>query len=105
MVLGCDVCSFALYSSRKKQMHHVLSRDTVAGRRIAGRATYDHSPPSPLAQRVIDEGGELILKEQPDQMAPGGVAFGDAARPSASILFVPARAGAEAVGVIDRKST
>src|ERR1017187_7075868 len=41
-VLGWDACSFALYSSRKKQMHHVLSRDTVAGRRIAGRATYDH---------------------------------------------------------------
>jgi PAS domain S-box-containing protein len=103
-LLGWDACSFALYSSRKKQMHHVLSRDTVAGRRIAGRATYDHSPPSPLAQRVIDEGGKLILKEQPDQMAPGGVAFGDVARPSASILFVPARAGAEAVGVISLHS-
>ena len=103
-LLGWDACSFALYSSTDKLMHHVLSRDTVDGRRIAGRAAYDHSPPSPLAQRVIDEGGQLILKEQPDQMAPGGVAFGDSARPSASILFVPARAGAEVVGVISLHS-
>jgi two-component system cell cycle sensor histidine kinase/response regulator CckA len=81
-------------------MDHVLSRDTVDGRRIEGSAGYVHSPPSPLARRVIEEGGQLILKEKPDQAAPGGVPFGNEARPSASILFVPARAGAEVVGVL-----
>ena len=99
-LIGWDACSLALYTPGDNLLHHVLRRDTIDGRHIEDQTAYDPSPPYPLAQRVIEQGGQLILKEQPDQMAPGGLAFGNKARPSASILFVPARAGAEVVGVL-----
>jgi len=99
-LIGWDACSFALYSPAEKLMQRVLAYDTVDGRRIESASNYNNSPPSPLARRVIEAGGQLILKEKPDQMAPGGIAFGNKARPSASILFVPARAGTEVVGVL-----
>ncbi len=103
-LLGWDACSVALYSPAQKLLHHVLNWDTIDGRRIEGQAPYDHMPPSPLAKRVIEQGGQLILKEQPEQMTPGGVAFGNAARPSASILFVPVRNGTEVIGVMSIQS-
>ena len=99
-LLGWDACSFGLYSATEKTMHHVLNRDLVDGRRAPGIPGYNHSPPSPLAQRVIESGGQLILKEKADQLVPGGVAFGNKTRPSASILLVPARAGTEVVGLL-----
>src|ERR1017187_6269939 len=37
-------------------------------------------------------------------MLPGGQPFGDSTRPSASILYVPVRKGAEAVGVMSIQS-
>jgi hypothetical protein len=37
-------------------------------------------------------------------MLPGSVTFSNTTRPSASILFVPARAGAEVVGVLSIQS-
>src|SRR5208282_3099525 len=92
-LLGWDACTFGLYSSTDKLSHNVLNWDTVDGRRIESPPAYDHSPPSPLARRAIEKGGQLILKEQPDQMTPGTVPFGDKTRPSASILFVPVRDG------------
>ncbi len=99
-LLGWDACSFALYSAAENAIHRVLSQDTVDGRRIENIPPDDDAPPSPFIRRVIEEGGQLILKENPDEMLPGSVAFGNTTRPSASILFVPARAGVEVVAVL-----
>jgi hypothetical protein len=103
-LLGWDACSFALYSAAENAIHRVLSWDTVDGQRIESIPPHDHAPPSPFTRRVIEEGGQLILKEDPNEMLPGSVTFGNTTRPSASILFVPARAGAEVVGVLSIQS-
>ncbi len=50
------------------------------------------------------EGGQLILKEDPDRMQPGGVPFGNTSRPSASLLFVPIRNGTDVIGVLSIQS-
>jgi PAS domain S-box-containing protein len=99
-MLGWDACSLSLYSSTEELMHHVMTCDTVDGRRVESQGPYDHSPPSPLARRVIEEGGQLILKDKPDQMAPDGVPFGNRSQPSASILFVPIREGSNVIGIL-----
>jgi PAS domain S-box-containing protein len=103
-LLGWDACSFALYSVAENAIHRVLSWDTVDGQRLESIPPQDHAPPSPFTRRVIEEGGQLILKEDPNEMLPGSVTFGNTTRPSASILFVPARAGAEVVGVLSIQS-
>ncbi len=99
-LLGWDACSFALYSATEDKMHHVLAMDTLEGRRVPCTSPDDNMEPSPLARRAIEDGPQLILKEKPDQLMPGGVPFGDMARPSASILFVPVRDASRVIGVL-----
>jgi two-component system cell cycle sensor histidine kinase/response regulator CckA len=99
-LLGWEACTFDLCSPADQKLQHVLNMDTVDGRRVECPSTYANDAPSPLARRVITEGGLLILKESPTQMAPGGAAFGDTNRPSASILLAPIRRGREAIGLI-----
>jgi PAS domain S-box-containing protein len=103
-LLACDACFFSLYSAAEDKMRDVLSLDTLEGRRVVVDPTGQDSRPSPLARRVIAEGGQLILKEHPDQMMPGGVPFGDTARPSAAILAVPIRDGPQVIGVMSIQS-
>jgi PAS domain S-box-containing protein len=103
-LLGWDACSFALYSAEDKLMRNVLGRDTVDGRRVPGCTEHDNFPPSPFAQRVIEEGGQLVLKERLDEPVAGALPFGDKTRPSASILYVPVRDGSAVVGVISLQS-
>ena len=67
-LLGWDSCNFALYSPAEKLLHHVLSRDVIDGRRAETSPVRNHEPPTPLAMRVIEEGGQLILKEDPARM-------------------------------------
>ena len=52
----------------------------------------------------METGGQLILKEKPGERLPGGQPFGDSSRPSASIMFVPTRKGAEVIGVLSIQS-
>jgi two-component system, cell cycle sensor histidine kinase and response regulator CckA len=103
-LLEWDAFSFSLYSAAEDKMHHVLNVDTVGGRRVAGSAADDNAPPTALTRRVIREGGQLILKEQADQMLPESVPFGNITRSSASILFVPIRDGSNVIGVLSIQS-
>jgi PAS domain S-box-containing protein len=101
-LLGWDACSFSLLSPSRELLDDVLQVDTVEGRRV------EYSPgsqlPSEMARRTIEAGGQLILKEKPDEMLPGGQPFGNLARPSASIMYVPVRKGAEVVGLMSIRS-
>jgi PAS domain S-box-containing protein len=101
-LLGWDACSFSLYSPSKGLLDHVLEVDTIDGRRVECSPGYE--PASVMARRAMETGGQLILKEKPGEMLPGGQPFGDSSRPSASIMFVPIRKGAEVIGVLSIQS-
>jgi len=101
-LLGWDASSFSLYSPSKGLLDHVLQVDTIDGRRVECSPGYE--PPSVMARRAMETGGQLILKDKPGEMLPGGQPFGDSSRPSASIMFVPIRKGAEAVGMLSIQS-
>ena len=101
-LLGWDACLFGLFSPSGDLMDHVLEVDTVDGQRVEHSSGY--APVSAIARRVMEAGGQLILKERPDQMLPGGKPFGHVARPSASIMYVPVRKGAEVIGLMSIQS-
>jgi PAS domain S-box-containing protein len=101
-LLGWDACSFSLCSPSSDLLYHVLNVDTIAGRRVESSPGYGRL--SALARRAIEAGGQLILKEKPDQMLPGSQPFGDSTRPSASIMYVPVRKGATVIGVMSIQS-
>jgi len=103
-LLGWDCCTVDLYSLEKNQIHSVLNQDTVNGQHVNFPPAYDAKEPSPLTRRAIENGALLILKEEPYVMSPDGVAFGDASRPSASLMFAPIRDSSKVIGVLSIQS-
>ena len=103
-LLGWDACSFALYSPLDDKVIDVMNLDLVDGQRVFVPPGCDRTSPSPRARQVIAEGGQLILKEDPAQMLDNGVPFGNTARPSASLLYVPIRNGKDVTGILSIQS-
>jgi len=103
-LLGWDACLLDLYSPAENILCQVLYADIIDGRRTECSPTGDLDPPFGLVLRTIQEGGQLILKEDPSRMRPEGQAFGDTSRPSASIMFVPIRNGTNVNGVLSIQS-
>ena len=99
-LLGLDACTFDLYSPETGGLEYVLNQDTVGGQRVDCPSVYNELPPSPRIRRVIESGGQLILKDEPHVMLPDATAFGDTSRPSASILIVPVRDGPKVIGIL-----
>jgi PAS domain S-box-containing protein len=103
-LLGWDACTVDLYAPERDRLVHVLNRDTVNGRREDFPAVYHDEPPSPRLRRTIAGEGQLILKDEAAGMSPEAVPFGDTARPSASLMFVPVCDGSEVIGVLSIQS-
>jgi PAS domain S-box-containing protein len=103
-LLGWDACLFDLYSAAENRITHLLNMDLVDGRRTECKRQYFDSSPRELSKRAIEEGGQLILRDQPEAMRPEGSRFGDMSRPSASLMFVPVRHGTAVVGVLSIQS-
>ncbi|MEW6303674.1 MAG: ATP-binding protein [Verrucomicrobiota bacterium] len=86
-LLGWDACSLALYSGKQSQVLPLIAVDTVEGRRV------DVPPPSytptPMMLRVKEQGAQLILRQHATDGSEGLMPFGNTARRSASLLFVP----------------
>jgi PAS domain S-box-containing protein len=98
-LLGWDACFCKLQLSDAAYLD-VLNIDVVNGQR-AECAPGKARGLSTVAQKAIREGGQLVLK---DPALPLDLAFGDTSRPSASLLFVPIRNGAKAIGVLSIRS-
>ena len=103
-LLGWDACSMDLYSPEKDEIYPLPNVDTVDGRRRNVPPAYASTRPSALARRTLEQGPALILREPPFAFDPEGVAFGDTARPSASLLFVPMRNGPQIIGLLSIQS-
>jgi PAS domain S-box-containing protein len=103
-LLGWDAALFGLYSAEENILDYVLAMDVIGGRRTECPIQDQHIAPTHLAQRAIEAGGQLVLRDDPETLRADGFPFGDAARPSASILFVPMRMGDKVTGVLSIQS-
>ena len=100
----CDAFSLDAYHARTNQIRAVLTIDTLGGRRQEVSPAYDQNPPSAIAEKVLKEGPKLILREPAETVMEGLNRFGDASRPSASLMFVPVRSGDQVLGVLSVQS-
>ncbi len=103
-LLGWDACWCDLYSSGADLVRLVLSMDIVNGQRAECVLTGTESKPGAYTRKALQEGGQLILREQPELAHPDLRPFGDARRPSASLMFVPMRNGNEITGMLSIQS-
>jgi signal transduction histidine kinase/CheY-like chemotaxis protein len=103
-LLGWDACLMDLYSPDTGTLTQVLHADVMDGQRKECPADYVARSPSALARKTLQEGGQLVLKNDPTRMRPEGQPFGDTSRPSASILFVPIRYRTTVIGILSIQS-
>jgi signal transduction histidine kinase len=92
-----------LYSEETGILTPLFDVDTYNGQRIPGPPRPAHKP-SELQQRILQSGAQLILRQPSSAFLPGTATFGDHARPSASLLFVPVRSQARPVGILTAQS-
>ena len=57
-----------------------------------------------MARRIIEQGAELMLREEPLAMPADVVPMGDKSRPSASLMLVPIRNRTKVIGILSIQS-
>lgn len=103
-LLGWDACFLNLREGETQHTTLVLGVDTIDGRRVELDPATLPRELSPVEQKVLDHGPQLVLRNTPDQRAEEFVPFGDVARRSASLLFVPLRHQGRGIGIVSIQS-
>ncbi len=103
-LFGWDACTLNLYSQDEDKIYPILSIDTVRGRKIEIPPTEIQQSPTTRARRILTQGAELILRAEPLAFSPDALGFGDKARPSASLMFVPIRNRTRVIGILSIQS-
>ena len=103
-LIGWDAYSFVLYDAERDLVDPVLNFDIVEGRRTEVSPYHTQYQPGPVTRKTIDGGAQLLLPESRSQDYKGLIPFGDADRPSASLMFVPIYRGDTTIGIISNQS-
>jgi GAF domain-containing protein len=103
-LLGWNSCSVYLYDADTEMSVNLLHMDIIDGQRSVVQPYNVYGAPGILAQKTIQEGPQLIVRDvaefDPTQAAP----FGDETRASASLMFVPLRVGERITGILSIQS-
>lgn len=103
-LFGWDACMLNLYSPEEDKIFPILSIDTVRGsKQLIPHTDIDKSPTT-RTRRILTQGAEMILREEPLVFSADGTAVGDTARPSASLMFVPIRNRTRVIGILSIQS-
>ena len=102
-LFGWDAFCINLYRADNDLMHSGFAIDTIDGQPVAEERDQPERP-GELYRRIIERGGELILRELPGSEVPHLVPFGDVSRPSAALMFVPIRSHGGVVGILSIQS-
>jgi two-component system, cell cycle sensor histidine kinase and response regulator CckA len=103
-LLGWDSCMCALCSAESGTLAIVIQIDIIDGKRTECTPTSPKVAPSPLALKVIREGGQLLSRNESGVQLPQSVPFGDETRKSTSRVFVPIRNGETVIGILSVQS-
>ncbi|HVM50588.1 MAG TPA: PAS domain S-box protein [Candidatus Acidoferrum sp.] len=100
-----DVFTLDLYSAEEQLVYSILNVDTDrTGQRFDIPTTSEGRKPSGMAQRVVTQGAELILRSEPLSMPDDVIPIGDVTRPSASLMLVPIRNRTKVIGILSIQS-
>lgn len=99
-----DALLLHMLAEDRRRVFRILMVDTVDGKRVEQPAEDIALEPSAMYQRVTRQGGLLVLRESPAPVDVPLEPFGDQGRASASLMFVPIRAGGRVIGVLSVQS-
>ena len=99
-----DAFTLDLRCEEPDQARSILNVDTIAGQRVVVETPGGVHPTSALAKRIMKQGAELILVDEPVMMLLDARAFGDTGHASASLLFAPIRNRKKVLGLLSVQS-
>jgi PAS domain S-box-containing protein len=101
---GWDACFLLLRDPASGAVTDLVNMDTIKGRRVSVLPMIQGRPPSPMVGKVMEDGPQLILRQRPNDESPLTARFGDLARASLSLMFVPVRLEGKSIGVLSIQS-
>jgi len=100
-----DAFTLDLYSAEQDRIYPILNVDTNrSGERFEVSLGDQGNAPSARARRVIGQGAELILREEPVAFTDDAKPLGDTSRPSASLALAPIRNRTKVIGLLSIQS-
>ncbi len=100
-----DACVLELCSAEGKGATTVLCIDTINGRRAELSAEAVPAHLGPVARRALKQGPQLVLRRVGEaRFTADMIPFGDKARPSVSLMYVPVRKDSETLGLLSVQS-
>ena len=99
-ILGWDCAYLYVYSPEERRVYPVILVDIKNGRKTEFPTKYIPYEPTPLVERVLKDGAQLILRSNKDLSSHGLIPFGDTSRLSASIMIVPIRKKSRITGFL-----
>ena len=100
-----DAFTLDLFSEERDLVFPILNIDTDReGRRFNVPVNGRGLQPSGMARRIIQQGAELTLREEPLVMPVDVFPMGDTSRPSASLMLAPIRNRTKVIGILSIQS-
>src|SRR5690349_9396715 len=103
-LLGWDACTVDLYFPETNEVQDVLTMDSFDGSPVDVPAANTSSIPTPMFARVLREGALLILRQDDEPVPLDLIPFGDTARRSQSLMFVPLHHRDRVTGILSIQS-
>jgi two-component system, cell cycle sensor histidine kinase and response regulator CckA len=103
-LLGWDACTVDLYFPETNQVQDVLTMDSIDGTPVDVPSANTTSIPTPMFARVLREGPLLILRQDDEAEPMDLIPFGDTARRSQSLMFVPLHHRDRITGILSIQS-
>ena len=103
-LFGWDAVALRLYDTNYKRVEPVLDIDTVDGKRVDVTADAETMSVSPIMRIVFEKGPQIVLRQSPNEYTREVEPFGNRARRSASLMFVPIRNGKTPIGLLTIQS-
>lgn len=103
-LFGWDAATLDLYDEQTDIVASILTIDTIEAKRTTCRPAVHWSRPSNLARSVLHHGARLILRAPEELPTAETHMFGDAAKPSRSLMLVPIRQGNHTIGILSIQS-
>ena len=99
-LLGWDCGYLYFFSPEENRIDSVLIIDIIDGKKTDIPSLTGPAPPTPIIEKVLKEGAQLILRDESDLSSHGMTPFGDTSRLSASIMLVPIREDKKITGFL-----
>ncbi|MFN7138804.1 MAG: two-component regulator propeller domain-containing protein [Limisphaerales bacterium] len=103
-LIGWHSCSLYAYDEQEDKGRALVFYDLIDGKRQNLSTSRKSVGLSPVARRTLKRGAQLILRKEPITSSSDYDPFGDAKRPSASLMYVPICKAGKVVGILSIQS-